>query len=91
MQSQLRLGHEGYADGQRRERLRLLRLERGMQRHQRHCRLSITGARRATAIFNQNIYTLTVGRPARQRHLSPSGINCGTSCSASYAGGTTSP
>jgi uncharacterized repeat protein (TIGR02543 family) len=54
------------------------------------CRLSITGARRATATFSKNIYyMLTVGKTGSGTVTSsPSGINCGTSCSASYASGT---
>jgi len=50
------------------------------------CMLSVTGSRSVAATFKQNIYTLTVGKTGSGIVTSsPSGINCGTSCSASYA------
>jgi len=51
----------------------------------------MTGARSATATFSQNVvnYTLTVNKTGSGTVTSsPSGISCGTSCSASYTGGT---
>ena len=53
------------------------------------CMLSVTGSRSVAATFKQNIYTLTVGKTGSGTVTSsPSGINCGTSCSASYTSGT---
>jgi uncharacterized repeat protein (TIGR02543 family) len=51
----------------------------------------MTGARSVTATFTQNVvnYILTVSKSGSGTvSSSPSGINCGTSCSASYASGT---
>jgi uncharacterized repeat protein (TIGR02543 family) len=53
----------------------------------------MTGTRRVTATFSQNAvvnyYTLSVATAGAGTVTSlPSGINCGTNCSASYASGT---
>jgi uncharacterized repeat protein (TIGR02543 family) len=50
----------------------------------------MTAARSVTATFSQNVvnYTLTVSKSGSGSVISsPAGINCGTSCSASYANG----
>ncbi|MGA9033123.1 MAG: InlB B-repeat-containing protein [Sulfuricaulis sp.] len=59
------------------------------------CKLTITDRRRVTATFSQNVvistlvnYALTVSKSGSGTVTSsPAGINCGTSCSASYASG----
>jgi uncharacterized repeat protein (TIGR02543 family) len=57
-----------------------------------HCTISVTGARRVTATFTQNVvnyYGLTVSKSGSGTVTSaPAGISCGTTCSASYARGT---
>jgi len=57
------------------------------------CTISMKGARRVTATFSRNVvvnyYTLSVATAgAGTVTSSPSGINCGTNCNASYASGT---
>ncbi len=56
------------------------------------CRVTMTGARSVTATFDRgSIYTLTVARDGTGSGMvtsSPAGVNCGTTCSASFAEGT---
>jgi uncharacterized repeat protein (TIGR02543 family) len=56
------------------------------------CTVSMTRSRRVSATFKQNVvsyYTLTVSKSGAGSIASaPSGIDCGTACSASYANDT---
>ena len=53
------------------------------------CVLTMSAAKSATATFTQISYALTVTAPTNGSvSSSPSGISCGSTCSASYASGT---
>jgi len=55
------------------------------------CQVTMSQARSVTATFNVQMYTLTVTRAGTGSGTvtsSPSGINCGAACQASYASGT---
>ncbi len=55
------------------------------------CKVPMTAAKSVTATFTASTYTLTVtktGSGNGQVTSTPPGINCGTSCSHSYAAGT---
>ena len=88
LQRRLRERHVGDADrggGQRRE---LRGLERRLLGHGT-CTVSMTQARAVTATFNTaSTFALGVTRAGTgtgTRDFDPSGINCGTSCTANYA------
>jgi uncharacterized repeat protein (TIGR02543 family) len=55
------------------------------------CTVSMTAARSVTATFTAQTYTLTVSKGGTGAGLvasNPAGINCGTTCSASFGSGT---
>ena len=91
LQRQLRQRHLGHADRGGRQRRELRGLERRMLGHQ-HLHGVDDAARAVTATFNTaSTFALGVTRAGTGTGTvtsNPSGINCGTSCTANYASGT---